>query len=122
MRLNPANRNYRVRLEGIAVEPDRNVPFDLAEMDRIHARQERAAHRLFRDAVVRDQLQLTFGGCSAVTSHCWYNKWLGAELAYLVDDSPYHLVDPVDTTTPGGDRDTLPGAEPIADTGPVELG
>ena len=84
--------------------------------------RSRATHRLFRDAVVRDQLQLAFGGCPAVTPHCRYDKWLSTELAYLIDDSPHDLVDPVDTATPGRDRDTLPGAEAIADTGPAELG
>src|SRR5215216_7218569 len=120
MWLDPANGNHRVRLERIAVEPDRNVPFDLAEMDCIHARQERAAHRLFRDAVVRDQVQLTFGGRSAVAAHRRYDKWAGAELAHLIDDGPHHLVDPVNTATPGRDCDSLPGAQAIADTGPAE--
>ena len=122
VRLDPANRDHRVRLEGVAVEPDRNVPFDLAEVDRIHARQERTAHRLFRDAVVRDQLQLPFGGRPAVTPHRRDDERLGAELAHLVDDSAHDLVDPVDTATPGRDRDSLPGAEAIADSGPAELG
>jgi hypothetical protein len=71
---------------------------------------------------VRDQLKLTFGGRSAVTAHRRYHKWLGAELAHLVDDGPHHLVDSVNATTPGRDRDTLPGADAIADAGPAELG
>src|SRR3954447_15366136 len=122
MRLHPADWNHRVRLERIAIEPDRNVSFDLAEMDRIHAGEEWTTHRLFRDAVVRYQLQLAFGGRPTVTPHRRYDTRLGAELAHFIDDSPHDLVDPVDTATPGRDRDTLPGAEAITDTGPVELG
>src|SRR5215203_3161408 len=122
MRLDPANRDYRVRLEGVAVEPDRNVAFDLAEVDRIHARQERTAHRLFRDTVVLDQLQLPFGGCPAVTPHRCDDEWLGAEQAHLVDDSAHDLVDPVNTAASGRDRDSLSRAEAIADSGPAELG
>ena len=71
---------------------------------------------------MRDELQLTFGGCPAVTPHRRDDERLGAELAHFIDDSAHDLVDAVDTATPGRDRDPLPGAEAIADAGPAELG
>ena len=52
VRFDPADRDDGVGLEGVAVEPDRNVVLDLAEVDRIHTGTDRAAHRRFGDAVV----------------------------------------------------------------------
>ena len=71
---------------------------------------------------MRDQLQLPFSGCPTVTPHRGDDERLGAEQAHLVDDSAHDLVDPVNTATTGRDRDSLPGAEAIADSGPAELG
>ena len=78
VRLDAADDQHVVGLEGVLVEVDRKAFGRLADDDRLHARADRAAAELLGDAVAFEQLALPFGRAAAVAAHRRHDERLGA--------------------------------------------
>ena len=96
-------------LECVAIDEDGDAGQDLAEVDRLHRRSDLAAHRLGRDAVAGEHLELAGRGRAAMAAHGRDDEDLGARLAQAVHDRLHDDVDAVDAAASRGHAGAGPG-------------
>jgi len=106
MRLHPVDHADPVRLRGFAVKPD-GEPEDLADLDDLHGRPDRAAHGGFGHAVVLEHRELPLDRAAAVAPHRGEDERSSPERLHVIHGGPDDDVDVHHASAPGGQRDGL---------------
>ena len=110
MRLNAVKQDNAICLGRILIHKYRLMTdTGNAYLHRFHRALYRATHRLFRYAVIAQNLKLTLGGRAAMAAHRRYDERLCALRFYKIHDGPRHHPVVIDTATATSNRNLLTG-------------
>ena len=120
--LDAVEEDNAVRLGGVLVDEYRLVAdTGDADLDRLHGALDGAAHGLFGNAVIPENLGLALGGGTAVAAHSGHNVGLSALGLDEVHDGSGHQGVVVDAAAAAGNGDLLAGLNLAAQVLPVQL-
>ena len=118
VRLDPPHHDDRVSLPGVAVHVARRAVVEVADLDRVHRRQDRSADLWLGDAVLGQDRALALGGRAAVAAHRRHDERLARRPPELLDDGPDDGLDVGDAPAAGRDRDALTRLDARSDRPP----